>query len=187
MDEKGYLHYEISNYCLPGQFARHNTAYWKGETYLGLGPSAHSYNGTSRQWNVSAIKEYLEAINRSSIPSESEELSLEQTYNEYVMTGLRTMWGCNSGDIRQRFGSVYSDYFSENAVPWINSGRMEKSGDVYTPYAEREIAGRRHRIGFVLSQQQIVIRLNSLPSVPPHIFRLPLIFGSLWAIGITDW
>lgn len=132
MDEKGYLHYEISNYCLPGRFARHNTAYWKGETYLGLGPSAHSYNGQSRQWNVSSIKEYLEAINRRSIPSESEELNLEQTYNEYVMTGLRTMWGCNSGDIRHRFGPVFSGYFSENAVPWINSGCMDKSGDVYT-------------------------------------------------------
>jgi oxygen-independent coproporphyrinogen-3 oxidase len=132
MDEKGYLHYEISNYCLPGQYARHNTAYWKGETYLGLGPSAHSYNGQSRQWNVSSIKEYLEAINRSSIPSESEELSIEQTYNEYVMTGLRTMWGCNNLEINLKFGAHFSEYFTENTVPWIKNGSMNKSGDIYT-------------------------------------------------------
>ena len=132
MDEKGYLHYEISNYCLPGRFARHNTAYWKGETYLGLGPSAHSYNGQSRQWNVSSIKEYLEAINRSSIPSESEELSIEQTYNEYVMTGLRTMWGCNKQEIRLKFGARFSEYFSVNAAPWIKNANMEQSGDIFT-------------------------------------------------------
>jgi putative oxygen-independent coproporphyrinogen III oxidase len=132
MKEEGYLHYEISNYCLPGQFARHNTAYWKGETYLGLGPSAHSYNGQSRQWNVSSIKEYLEAIDRNSIPAESEKLSVEQTYNEYVMTGLRTMWGCNNLDIRLKFGARFSEYFSANTVPWIKNGNMDKSGDIYT-------------------------------------------------------
>lgn len=132
MEESGYLHYEISNYCLPGKFARHNTAYWQDETYLGLGPSAHSYNGKSRQWNVSGIREYLDAIKISTIPAESETLSVEQKYDELVMTGLRTMWGCNEGEIRQRFGNKYADYFSQQAMVWISRGCLVKSGDIYT-------------------------------------------------------
>ncbi len=132
MQIKSYLHYEISNYCLPGQFARHNTAYWKGETYLGLGPSAHSYNGKSRQWNVSGIKEYLEAISNNFIPSESEILSIEQQYNEFVMTGLRTMWGCNSSEIEQKFGKAFSDNFKDNIALWIAKKCISKTGEQFT-------------------------------------------------------
>lgn len=132
MKAAGYLHYEISNYCLPGKFARHNTAYWQGETYLGLGPSAHSYNGKTRQWNVSGIREYLDAINNEAIPAESEALSVDQKYDEYVMTGLRTMWGCNAGEIRKKFGNKYADYFSKQAISWISRGFILKSGDSYT-------------------------------------------------------
>jgi oxygen-independent coproporphyrinogen-3 oxidase len=132
MKASGYLHYEISNYCLPGKFARHNTAYWQGETYLGLGPSAHSYNGKTRQWNVSGIREYLDAINNEAIPAESEALSVDQKYDEYVMTGLRTMWGCNAGEIRKKFGNKYADYFSKQAISWISRGFILKSGDSYT-------------------------------------------------------
>ena len=132
MKAKGYLHYEISNYCLPGQFARHNTAYWNGETYLGLGPSAHSYNGKTRQWNVSVIKEYLESIGNNIIPSELEILSREQQYNEFVMTGMRTMWGCNSNEIEQKFGKPFSDNFTNNIAPWIEKKCISKSGEQYT-------------------------------------------------------
>ncbi|KAF0198167.1 MAG: oxygen-independent coproporphyrinogen III oxidase [Bacteroidetes bacterium] len=132
MEEKGFLHYEISNYCRPGHFARHNTAYWQGTSYLGLGPSAHSYNGQTRQWNVSGIREYLDSINRNSFPEGSEELTPGQKYDEYVMTGLRTMWGCKSGEITGRFGRKYSDNFIGNARSWIEKGCMEQNGDQYT-------------------------------------------------------
>jgi oxygen-independent coproporphyrinogen-3 oxidase len=132
MEVAGYLHYEISNYCLPGKFARHNTAYWQGETYLGLGPSAHSYNGLTRRWNVSGIADYLDAIKNGSIPAESETLSVDQKYDEYVMTGLRTIWGCDADVIRKRFGSLYADYFSKQAVPWISRECVVKDGEIYT-------------------------------------------------------
>lgn len=132
MQARGYLHYEISNYCLPGHFAKHNTAYWKGETYLGLGPSAHSYNGKTRQWNVSAIKEYLDSVNSNILPAESETLTKQQQYNEFVMTGLRTMWGCDIDEIKLKYGAQYAGYFSENIVPWLENGCIEKKGPVVT-------------------------------------------------------
>lgn len=132
MQEHGYLHYEISNYCLPGKFARHNTAYWQGKSYLGLGPSAHSYNGKTRQWNVSGIKEYLDSIGNGRIPAELEILTPEQQYDEYVMTGLRTMWGCKPAEITQRFGARFSDYFSGNAAAWISRGCILVSGGAFT-------------------------------------------------------
>jgi len=132
MEEKGFLHYEISNFCRPGHFARHNTAYWQGTSYLGLGPSAHSYNGQTRQWNVSGIGEYLGSVSRNAFPEGSEVLSQGQKYDEYVMTGLRTMWGCNAGEISGRFGRKYSDYFIGNALSWIEKGYMEQNGDQFT-------------------------------------------------------
>lgn len=132
MKKRGYLHYEISNYCLPGHYARHNTSYWKRETYLGLGPSAHSYNGQNRQWNVSGIREYLDAIAKNTLPAESEILTPIQQYNEYVMTGLRTMWGCNTHEILEKSGTRFSDYFAASAIPWIEKGYLLKRGEVYT-------------------------------------------------------
>ncbi len=132
MSAYGYLHYEISNYCLPGHFARHNTAYWKGETYLGLGPSAHSFNGKSRQWNVSAIREYLEAIHKNELPVESESLTKQQQYNEFVMTGLRTLWGCNTNEIKLNYGTQYAGYFTDNISKWLKNGCIEKTATVYT-------------------------------------------------------
>ncbi|MBK9355904.1 MAG: radical SAM family heme chaperone HemW [Bacteroidales bacterium] len=132
MKEKGFLHYEISNFCKPGHFARHNTAYWQGTSYLGLGPSAHSYNGQTRQWNVSGIGEYLGSVSRNAFPEGSEELTPGQKYDEYVMTGLRTMWGCNAGEILLKFGREYYDLFSSNTEAWLAIKYMECNGDQYT-------------------------------------------------------
>lgn len=122
MEAAGYLHYEISNLCTPGNFARHNTAYWKGVPYLGLGPSAHSFNGSSRQWNVSDIKGYLQAVETGAIPHETEILSTGQQYNEYVMTGLRTMWGCREEEIAARFGEAYRSYFAAGMKKHLAAG-----------------------------------------------------------------
>lgn len=99
----GYEHYEISNLALPGKYARHNTAYWSGEKYLGIGPSAHSFDGNSRQWNVSAIGSYLECISKGKPDFEREVLSIIQKANEYIMTSLRTMWGMDMAKLEKEF------------------------------------------------------------------------------------
>jgi len=93
MEESGFEHYEISNFAKPGKRSRHNAAYWQGEKYIGLGPSAHSFNGTERQWNVANNKQYIEAINNGTIPFEKEVLTVTQRTNEYIMTALRTIEG----------------------------------------------------------------------------------------------
>lgn len=93
LDKAGYEHYEISNFAKPGFRSHHNSSYWQGKKYLGLGPSAHSFDGTTRQWNISNNKKYIDAINSGTIPSEKEELSLSQKQNEYIMTSLRTLEG----------------------------------------------------------------------------------------------
>ena len=90
---KGFEHYEISNFCKPGAYSRHNSNYWKGVKYLGIGPSAHSYNGETRQWNVPNNPKYMAALEKSEIPAETEMLSETNRLNEYVMISLRTMWG----------------------------------------------------------------------------------------------
>lgn len=93
MQGKGFEHYEISNYAKPGYYSKHNTNYWRGVKYLGLGPSAHSFNGEARQWNIANNAKYISAISDNEIPAETEILSEKDRLNEYVMTSLRTMWG----------------------------------------------------------------------------------------------
>jgi oxygen-independent coproporphyrinogen-3 oxidase len=93
VEQKGFDHYEISNFSKPGQHSKHNSNYWKGIKYLGIGPSAHSYNGQTRQWNIANNAKYLEGISKNTLPSETEHLTETNRLNEYVMTSLRTMWG----------------------------------------------------------------------------------------------
>jgi oxygen-independent coproporphyrinogen-3 oxidase len=93
MQAHGFEHYEISNFCKPGGYSRHNSSYWKGVKYLGVGPSAHSYNGDTRQWNAANNPKYIAALEKSEIPAETEILSETNLLNEYIMTSLRTMWG----------------------------------------------------------------------------------------------
>ena len=95
MSENKYDQYEVSNFARAGHYAIHNTNYWRGKKYLGLGPSAHSYNGQSRRWNVANNLNYLKSINDSMIPAEVEHLTPSQQANEYIMTSLRTIWGCD--------------------------------------------------------------------------------------------
>ena len=109
-EQAGYLHYEISNFCLPNRFAQHNSSYWKGSNYLGIGPSAHSFNQTSRQWNVANNAQYIKAINNHSIPAEIEQLSTNQQFNEYLLTSLRTIWGCDLAYINHHFGNAFANY-----------------------------------------------------------------------------
>ena len=100
LESQGYEHYEISNYAKEKKYARHNTNYWKQKSYLGIGPAAHSYHGQSRYWNVSHNQKYIDAIGQENIPNDSESLANLDAFNEQIMTGLRTMWGCDKNTLQ---------------------------------------------------------------------------------------
>jgi oxygen-independent coproporphyrinogen-3 oxidase len=130
MHKNGYDHYEISNFAKPGSYAVHNSSYWKGKKYLGIGPAAHSFNQLSRQWNIANNALYIKAIdalkqNKESTVElfEKEILSPEQQYNEYVMTGLRTIWGCEEEKLSS-FGPTFKSFFLEKSTSYIESGHM---------------------------------------------------------------
>ena len=118
----GFDHYEISNFGLPGYHSKHNSNYWKNKKYMGIGPSAHSYNSTSRQWNISANASYILSIKNKQVPAEVEVLSLNDRFNEYIMTGLRTKWGLNKLFIEQEFGSDLHTFFIGQIEKYITSG-----------------------------------------------------------------
>jgi oxygen-independent coproporphyrinogen-3 oxidase len=124
MGWNNFIQYEISNFGLEGSFSKHNSNYWKGAHYLGLGPSAHSYNGLSRQWNVSNNAKYIKSLQENTFKAEVEVLTVEQKYNEYVMTSLRTIWGCNLKLVQDRFGEKLSLYCAEEAEFYIHSGSL---------------------------------------------------------------
>ncbi|MBR6847735.1 MAG: radical SAM family heme chaperone HemW [Bacteroidales bacterium] len=117
--ENGYLHYEISNFCKPRKHSRHNSSYWFCIPYAGFGPSAHSFDGTSRQWNVASLERYGE--------SEREALSPEQIYDEYVMLRLRTLWGIDLKYMKREMGERFSDYCERQAEPLIAEGRLSRT------------------------------------------------------------
>jgi oxygen-independent coproporphyrinogen-3 oxidase len=104
LEKYGYEQYEISNFANPGHYARHNTNYWKDKKYLGIGPSAHSFDGTVRQFNVASNAGYVKAIRRGEVPGTVEHLTPAERANEYIMTSLRTSWGCDTRYIEQTFG-----------------------------------------------------------------------------------
>ena len=104
MQQAGFEHYEISNFAKPGHRSKHNSSYWHGTHYLGLGPSAHSFNGTSRQWNVANNQQYIQSLQQGLVPFEKEELTATQQLNEYIMTSLRLMEGCDLHFVQEKFG-----------------------------------------------------------------------------------
>lgn len=123
--EADFEHYEISNFAKPGLYSKHNSNYWEGVSYLGIGPSAHSFNGESRQWNISNNSNYIDQIGLKKIPAEMEVLSTENRINEYIMTSLRTSKGMSLQKITERFGSDYSNEVRNGLEPfadknWIN-------------------------------------------------------------------
>ncbi len=124
MQQHGYEHYEISNFCLPGAYSRHNTAYWQGKPYLGAGPSAHSYNGISRCWNIANLKSYIESAASGQVEPEQEILSPVTQLNEYIMTSLRTMWGCDLLAVRHKFGAETAEKLFGDALPFIETEQM---------------------------------------------------------------
>jgi oxygen-independent coproporphyrinogen III oxidase len=104
LNNAGYEHYEISNFAKPGYRSRHNSSYWQGEIYLGLGPSAHSFNGITRQWNISNNALYIQMLKKNELNFEKEELTVTQRLNEYIMTSLRTMEGLDLNYVKEKFG-----------------------------------------------------------------------------------
>ncbi|NBU80277.1 MAG: radical SAM family heme chaperone HemW [Flavobacteriaceae bacterium] len=119
LEEAGFIHYELSNFGKENYFSRNNSSYWLGKKYIGIGPSAHSYNGICRSWNVSNNSLYLKSIAKNILPSETETLTKTDRYNEYVMTGLRTIWGISLNRIEQEFGKTYLDYLNQQAAKYI--------------------------------------------------------------------
>ena len=122
-----FINYEISNFAKEGYFSKHNSNYWLGKNYLGLGPSAHSFNGISRQWNISNITKYIDLINNNNNIFEKEILAKDQQYNEYVLTALRTIWGCDSDYIKNKFGQNYYEFFIKSSEKYLTKKMMIKN------------------------------------------------------------
>ena len=119
LEEAGFIHYELSNFSKENYFSKNNSSYWLGKKYIGIGPSAHSYNGISRSWNISNNGLYIKSLNENKLPSETETLTITDRYNEYVMTGLRTIWGISLDSIQYEFGQPYLDYLNQQAAKYI--------------------------------------------------------------------
>jgi oxygen-independent coproporphyrinogen III oxidase len=120
----GYQHYEISNFALPEKFSRHNLSYWTGKPYLGLGPSAHSFRGTERSWNPPNTAKYIQSIQKGILPLESEQLTPAQQYDEYLMTSLRTMWGCDLNKVKEGWGEKKREELEKQTVRYVEQGLM---------------------------------------------------------------
>ena len=132
MERAGFEHYEISNFALPGRRSRHNSSYWRGETYLGLGPSAHSYDGVSREWNISNNQLYIKSLlaigSKISAITEKEILTPVQQLNEYIMLSLRTMEGSDLGYVAEKFGSEIAEELEKRAQRYVQEGKMTNEG-----------------------------------------------------------
>jgi oxygen-independent coproporphyrinogen-3 oxidase len=119
LEASGFINYELSNFGKPNYFSKNNSAYWQGKSYLGIGPSAHSFNGDQRSWNVSNNTKYIKRILDNQLPLELEMLSVTDKFNEYVMTGLRTIWGVSLKKVESDFGKNYKNYLLKQADIYI--------------------------------------------------------------------
>jgi oxygen-independent coproporphyrinogen-3 oxidase len=131
MQANGYEHYEISNYALPGKYSVHNTNYWRQKSYLGLGPSAHSFDLNSRQWNVASTTKYIEALQQGKILFEKEEISNTDQYNEFVMLGLRTQWGIDIKELQSKFGQEKTQYFQKQIQKYLSQEKLVFENGIY--------------------------------------------------------
>jgi len=129
--ECGFEHYEISNFARSGFISRHNSNYWKLVPYIGVGPSAHSYNGSIRRWNISSNKKYVDKILQGEKYFEEEELNIKDMFNEYIMTSLRTKWGIIPDDIKKNFGADMKVHVENKTRKYIKDGLLKRSNDAY--------------------------------------------------------
>lgn len=131
LQQAGFIHYEISNFGKEGYFSRHNSSYWLGAKYLGLGPSAHSYNRQNRCWNISSIAKYIQGVENGKPFIEEEDLDQPTRYNDFILTGMRTMWGISTSDLKNQFGEEFLDYCNKNIRKHLQSGDVITEGDRY--------------------------------------------------------
>ena len=125
----GYEHYEISNFALPGYHSRHNSSYWQGIKYIGIGPGAHSYDGLNRRWNLSSLTDYIATPQEDDVPHEVEHLTTEERYDERIITELRTTRGINLAQLLADFGAQYHTHCLRCATPYINRGQLIHTDD----------------------------------------------------------
>jgi oxygen-independent coproporphyrinogen-3 oxidase len=130
LEKKGFIQYELSNFGKENYFSKNNSAYWLGKKYIGIGPSAHSYDGISRSWNVSNNALYLKSLSENTLPNEIEILSKTDRYNEYIMTGLRTIWGVSLDRIEKEFGNEYLNYLQTQARKHLEDNLLFIEGNV---------------------------------------------------------
>lgn len=131
LTNNGFEHYEFSNFGKPGYFSQNNTAYWLGKTYLGIGPSAHSYDGNTRKWNVSNNSLYIKALAKDQIPQQTEKLSTADKFNEYIMTRLRTKFGVSLVEVEEKFGTDYLQHLLQSTEPLQQKQFLEKRDGVF--------------------------------------------------------
>ena len=130
LENQGFIHYELSNFGKENYFSKNNSAYWLGKKYIGIGPSAHSYNGISRSWNISNNSLYLKSLAENILPNEIEILSVNDRYNEYIMTGLRTIWGVSLDRIQSEFGEKYLNYLLKQSTKFTNDGLLSIENNI---------------------------------------------------------
>ena len=136
LTDNGFIHYELSNFGKPDYFSQNNSSYWLGKKYLGIGPSAHSFDGKSRSWNIANNMLYLQSISADKLPHEIEILTQQDRYNEYVMTGLRTIWGVSLERIEKEFGKDYLNYLLNQADKFLIDGLLSIAENVMTTTAK---------------------------------------------------
>jgi oxygen-independent coproporphyrinogen-3 oxidase len=133
LQKNGFIHYELSNFGKENYFSKNNSAYWLGKKYIGIGPSAHSYDGEKRGWNIANNSLYLKAIQNDELPIETETLTISDRYNEYIMTGLRTIWGVSLERIEKEFGSEYLNYLLEQSQKFLNDDLLSIENNILKP------------------------------------------------------
>ena len=133
LEENGFIHYELSNFGKPYYFSKNNSAYWLGKKYIGVGPSAHSYDGQNRSWNISNNTLYIKSIQDGKLPSETETLTKKDRYNEYIMTGLRTIWGVSLERIEIEFGTKYLHYLNNQSQKFILNELLILENNILKP------------------------------------------------------
>ena len=143
LEKHHFIHNELSNFGKEGFFSKNNTAYWLGKKYLGIGPSAHSYDGLSRSWNVSNNRLYINSLKENNLPSEKEILTQKDRYNEAVMTGLRTIWGVSFNKVKTDFGSHYLDYLMQQAKPHLQNKLLCIEKNLHSPELSRLITTQK--------------------------------------------
>ncbi len=133
LQKNGFIHYELSNFGKENYFSKNNSAYWLGKKYIGIGPSAHSYDGEKRGWNIANNSLYIKAIQNNELPIETEILTISDRYNEYIMTGLRTIWGVSLDRIGKEFGAEYLDYLLEQSQKFLNDDLLSIENNILKP------------------------------------------------------